>query len=163
MFNPFSFSMLQQPFNVQGQLNQITDYNPFGMGIPNNSQTAPYVQYNPYQPQQSPYTQWFGNQISNYDPNYYSQLMELMNQTPEQQYLAPFQQTAEDARQAQVAAQNQPAPAPVPDPEPYKMVTRLVHNYGDVPQLVSKTEHDWFAYDNDPNKRKRDWYNRQSG
>ena len=110
--NPFSFSMLQQPFNVHGQLNQITDYNPFGMGIPNNSQTPPYLQYQPYQPGQSPYTQWFGNQISNYDPNYYAQLMELMNQTPEQQYLAPFQQTAEDARQAQVAAQNQPIPVP---------------------------------------------------
>ena len=107
--NPFSFSMLQQPFNIHGNLNQITDYNPFGMGIPNNSQTAPYLQYSPYQQGQSPYTQWFGNQIANqgYDPSYYSNLMELMNQTPTAQYLEPFQQVAEDARTAQ-QTQEQP-------------------------------------------------------
>ena len=35
-----------------------------------------------------------------------------MNQTPTAQYLEPFQQTAEDARQAQIDAQNQPIPVP---------------------------------------------------
>jgi len=136
--NPFQFSMLQQPFNIHNQLNTISDYNPYGMGIPNNSQTSPYVQYSPYQQGQSPYTQWFGNQIAsqnydpnyysnlmelmnqspqqNYDPNYYSNLTELMNQSPQEQYLDPFQAQAEEVRTAQATPEPVPEPAPAPAP-----------------------------------------------
>lgn len=56
--NPGMFNDMGQSFNIQSLMqNNPMLSNPYAMGIPNNSQTSPYAQYEPYAPGGSPYTQ----------------------------------------------------------------------------------------------------------